>query len=595
MREFGKICLFFLMLLSSLIVFSSVLKVVVPQVGEVKEYVIGKQVIQRKDIYYMNLDTFCNAFDVKGIYDPYADVGYIIISKDVIKINGSTGALIRNFIKPFSEYKAVKIGSSIYIPLNAFDDYLNLSWKKFNNGVILVNEHRLLTFDGMQIKKEEVNIEFKGALYFGSRIAKDIKMKDKEKLDIIVVGIDTEKSGKALLKYSLAPFDSFIVRTVVVDPITVRFEFAFRQPFEYIVKTFKTKNTFTIHLSYKWKNMNSMTLTNGVVWRREKVKFHGMNLMVNTIEIDTLKAKVSISPVISTKGIGYRETLVDMCKRSNAIAGINANYYDPNTNTPIGLIVKDGKVLSSPYAMRPIFLRTRDNKYYMISTQAEVNISLGETCFLVSGVNTTMTGEVCIFTSDYKIPLKNDPNYIYYVIKDNRVSSIGYVSHVPQGDTVVKISRKYKAFLMSIKVGDHFDTSLSLSGFDLSIEDAISGGPLLLKDGQYTDLMEAEKFDKNSTLVNNRTPRTIIGFKPMGKILFLVVDGYQKNSKGLNLLELAEYLKTLGVSDAMCLDGGKSSSMVVKNEIANNPSGGKAPSIPVGIVIKSVDNYSTMN
>ncbi len=590
MWRFKKVYLLILLSLFSLTVFSSVLRIVIPQAGEVKEYVIGKDVIQREGIYLMKFAVFCRTFDVKGLYDPNADVGYIILSNDVIKVNGLTGQLLKDFIKPFSKYKAVKLDSSVYLPLNAFTEYLHLSWKKFKNGMILVDESRLLTFDDVSVKKGEISLKFKGNLYFGSRIKEEIKVKGKEKLDITVVGIDTERSGKTLLRYALKPYDPFILRTIVIDPVTIRFELAFRQPFEYAIKDMKSKNAFIIHLSYKWKNVNSMILADGIVWERKRVEFHGMKLMVNTIEIDTLKNSVSIFPMLSAKGIGYRETLVDMCKRSNAIAGINANYYDPNTNTPIGLIVKSGKILSSPYAMRPIFLRTQDNRYYIISTQAEVNITLKETCFLVSKINTPMIGDVSVFTSEYKIPLKDDPNYVYYVIKEGKISGIGFVSHVPKDGVVVKVSKKYKAFLANIGIGDHFDISLRLSGFDLSVEDAISGGPLLLKDGQYTDLLEAEKFDKNSTLVNRRTPRTVIALKPIGKILFLVIDGYQKESKGLTLLELAEYLKTLGVSDAMCLDGGKSSSMVVRGKIANNPPGGKAPLIPVGVVLKLISS-----
>ena len=69
-------------------------------------------------------------------------------------------------------------------------------------------------------------------------------------------------------------------------------------------------------------------------------------------------------------------------------------------------------------------------------------------------------------------------------------------------------------------------------------------------------------------------PRTAIGIKPDGTYIFVVSDGRTDESEGLSLLQLAEFMKTLGAETAYNLDGGGSSTMVFKGSVVNTPTGG---------------------
>ena len=83
-------------------------------------------------------------------------------------------------------------------------------------------------------------------------------------------------------------------------------------------------------------------------------------------------------------------------------------------------------------------------------------------------------------------------------------------------------------------------------------------------------------------------PRTAAGVDATGRWLWLVVvDGRQSGiSEGMTTLELAELMKNLGCDDALNLDGGGSSIMVIadpegKPQIVNQPSGGRPRPVPV--------------
>jgi exopolysaccharide biosynthesis protein len=68
-------------------------------------------------------------------------------------------------------------------------------------------------------------------------------------------------------------------------------------------------------------------------------------------------------------------------------------------------------------------------------------------------------------------------------------------------------------------------------------------------------------------------PRTAAGYRKNGELVLLVVDGRQVNSRGVDLMELAIIMKDLDCIEAINLDGGGSSAMVVDGKLINRPSG----------------------
>ncbi|NLM75753.1 MAG: phosphodiester glycosidase family protein [Clostridiaceae bacterium] len=84
-----------------------------------------------------------------------------------------------------------------------------------------------------------------------------------------------------------------------------------------------------------------------------------------------------------------------------------------------------------------------------------------------------------------------------------------------------------------------------------------------------------------------RTPRTAVGIKDDGKLIFVVADGRQKGlSDGLTGKELANELLALNVRDAAFLDGGASSEMIIEGEIVNSPSAGRERMLAAAFIIR---------
>jgi hypothetical protein len=103
-------------------------------------------------------------------------------------------------------------------------------------------------------------------------------------------------------------------------------------------------------------------------------------------------------------------------------------------------------------------------------------------------------------------------------------------------------------------------------------QDVIGGGPRILRAGQVS--VEREKEGQREGFDSESHPRTAVGFTQDRRYLVLaVVDGRQPgHSRGVSLYELAEILLEFGCTEALNLDGGGSSTMVIRNRVVNSPS-----------------------
>ena len=104
---------------------------------------------------------------------------------------------------------------------------------------------------------------------------------------------------------------------------------------------------------------------------------------------------------------------------------------------------------------------------------------------------------------------------------------------------------------------------------DQGVWQAFSFGPGLVENGEISVSLDSEVGRAKAS-----NPRTAIGVIDDLHYVFVVSDGRTDDSEGLSLYELASFMNQLGVQTAYNLDGGGSSTMVFRNQIINNPTGG---------------------
>ncbi len=112
------------------------------------------------------------------------------------------------------------------------------------------------------------------------------------------------------------------------------------------------------------------------------------------------------------------------------------------------------------------------------------------------------------------------------------------------------------------------------------VVEALGGNPVLVRDGEI-----AWRNVRGDHSIFRRHPRTGVGLRADGKVLFVTVDGRQRRSKGMTLLAFAQLMRSLGARWALNLDGGGSTTMVVRGNVVNRPSDGRERAVGSALML----------
>lgn len=116
---------------------------------------------------------------------------------------------------------------------------------------------------------------------------------------------------------------------------------------------------------------------------------------------------------------------------------------------------------------------------------------------------------------------------------------------------------------------------------------AVGGGPVVVQNGEIKITNEEERMF-TGTAVNDKHPRTAMGYTGDGKLIILVLQGRSPGiAEGATLLQEAKILKDLGCVEALNLDGGGSSCLLVNGKETIKPSDKEGQrAIPAVFIIK---------
>lgn len=264
------------------------------------------------------------------------------------------------------------------------------------------------------------------------------------------------------------------------------------------------------------------------------------------------------------------------------------------------LHIQDGELITQPTDTEACFGVTESGEFLSSSVQMNASLQIGTHTLQLSCINQRRLDgcQVTLYTPRLGestrtnrrrgrevilsgLPLPLTPNY-EHPYRVETVSRDGN-SLIPRDGAVLWINARLRDESIS-----HFNTgadgtlTISLSPPEWNhVRHAIGGRLRLLKNGKINEtLVEMHNAEKRHTpgkrtpvLNLSHEPRTALGYN--ADTLFLVVaDGRQpKYSTGLTLYELASILIELGATEAINLDGGSSSTFVVKDTVINKPSG----------------------
>lgn len=314
--------------------------------------------------------------------------------------------------------------------------------------------------------------------------------------------------------------------------------------------------------------------------------------LINVLRVDLKQAKLKFVRAMD-QGVGL-ETVSSLVTRHGAKAGINAGYFRTTgvyRGESVGSFVTNGRLLSEPHNNRvAVALHEAGGMTELIFgfPVFQGRVSIRGLSHAVSGLNRPVgDNELVVFTPEFHRTTLTSPEVLEIVVRRNRVELIAdrRGSHaIPADGFVIAATGEARQWLLKhIRRGMPLSVSLALTttGSDRRLVEAqnlIGGGPQLVKDGKVSITSSEEKI--TAAFMNDRHPRTAIAKLASGQVLLLTVDGRQPGvSVGISLPALAELLIELGATEAINLDGGGSTTMVLLGKIVNKPSdqGGERP------------------
>ncbi len=312
------------------------------------------------------------------------------------------------------------------------------------------------------------------------------------------------------------------------------------------------------------EKLNQLTIRPGVVH-----KFAKGGLNVNVVEVDMKTADVKIRPYMASETFDKLKNVEQHAKESGALVAVNANYFK-NDGTPLGTIKVDNEWVSGSLFNRVAMGITRggDLKF------ARVNLH---------GILETSNPQVPkLWVNNMNQPRRSGVRLIMYTRRWGNTASLPYegrlvsVSNkgevldthtrsltIPYGGYV--LTDKKDSAIAHLKRGDFVDLDWQTDPKDWNtVTHAISGGPTLIKEGNLFIGLKDERFRPNWTSAKI-TRRTACGVTADRKLVLATVEGPH------TLWDLAKFMKQLGCVEAMNLDGGGSTTMVVNgNTVTRN-------------------------
>lgn len=343
---------------------------------------------------------------------------------------------------------------------------------------------------------------------------------------------------------------------------------------------------FNNSIKSRYKNSMVYDVALGVKHIKLTKTINGRPVRINVVEINQkLNPNLQINPQLSSSRLASKSTITTLARKNNSLVAINGTYFKPQTGVPLGTLMINGKMYTGPIYNR-VAMGIFDNGFDMARLELNAQVKSFKGNVKVDNINQPrmLSTHIIVYTPEWGSFAPPSPKYGKQIaVEKGKIISIGTQSMpIPQNGYVIvgpdeRLAKIYKA--------KHIDLDIKTIPNWENVKHIISGGPYLVKNGEVFVDMTEQKLGA----IGGKNPRTAIGYTQDGNFIMVAVDGREGASVGLTLKELAWFMKSIGCTNAMNLDGGGSTVMYVNGRVVNMPKvkGGIALSNALTIDLKS--------
>ena len=338
-------------------------------------------------------------------------------------------------------------------------------------------------------------------------------------------------------------------------------------------------------------------------------------LKVSVVEMDLTNPYIVMETCLGADKAVGSETPVNMALRNTragheVVGAVNGDFFMTSPSNEVGLplsgqVRNDELVLSSHN--RACLVLDNDNRPYIDRLTFTGRVTSGATSFALNLVNrmryayeNIAANQSILFTRSYgpvtydgssegKMvllrpsgdPFRWNANGVEQCVIEDIFDARGSTT-IPDGKAILWLKGSYANYAASLSVGDEMSISFRLTlnnePGDVNIHQLIGGSNhIIMQNGVFREDWA------------ERHPRTAIGFNADStRLYFVVVDGRHLTSVGVTLLEMKGIFDALGAVNAVNLDGGGSSCILVNDEVMNHPSDGPVRAVGNGCLFVSI-------
>lgn len=371
---------------------------------------------------------------------------------------------------------------------------------------------------------------------------------------VLCQGLLPIHAGNEKIAQVTAPdFDTGQIKTKILNEISPQFRL----------------ENFNTMINQKYPKAAIYEVADGVKHIKLTKYYANRPVRINVVEVDMkLANNLELTPALSSsETLKSRRTISTIAKNSNAVVALNGTYFKPQTGVPLGTLMINKKIYTGPIYDR-VAMGIFDDGFDIARVQLNASIKGSGHTIKVDNINQPrmLSTYVLAYTPEWGKASPYAPQYgMNLLVENNKITKASANPiEIPQNGYVISGPKSILQPLLDKK-----DAKLTVNTNPewKNVRHIISGGPYLVKNSEIFVDMTAQKL----AAIGGRNPRSAIGYTADNNLILVAVDGREGSSIGMTLMELAGFMKSIGCTNAMNLDGGGSTVMYVNGRVVNKP------------------------